>query len=340
MSSMGAQGLPAIIPQLALGDPGAWSLVTGPTGSGKTTRWPRMGRRASTTTGRARAPDRGTRSRVIPPRQAGPASTSGGCGYRHRGLSTALRAAICGRDPRGDPDRRRCADAEHASKAALSGRRERRHFVKSTLHTTDAKETVKPASSTSSLRTSRRQVRPRARGPSLRGIVCQRLVPNGRRAGARGWSWRSRSSPPDRGKAEADPDQDRHPSRRHRPRRLRPGCRRSDQHLLQLSSSAGTVSVSARPAWVSTQPPLTSRFMLKRGRASSPSPRRRRVGRCSAVNAKSGQVTPVARGGPSPMPRRSPHLADLDIPRPPRVPPRLNDEGRRRCRYWRRLGAR
>ena len=102
---------------------------------------------------------------------------------------TALRAAM-----RQDPDVILVGEMrDHETVKAALAAAETGHFVMSTLHTTDAAETINriidffPPHE-------QKQVRLALAG-ALRGIICQRLVPARRRQRPRAWSWRSPSAP-------------------------------------------------------------------------------------------------------------------------------------------------
>ena len=163
-----ALGLPAVIGTLAL-EPRGLVLVTGPTGSGKTTTLAAM----VDAINQARAVHVLTiedpievihhdKMAIVNQRELGTDTAD---------WSTALRAAM-----RQDPDVILIGEMRDAEtvKAALSAA-ETGHFVMSTLHTTDAKETVNrivdffPPHEQKQVRLSL--------AVSLRGIVCQRLAP-------------------------------------------------------------------------------------------------------------------------------------------------------------------
>jgi twitching motility protein PilT len=161
-------GLPPVIESLAL-EPRGLVLVTGPTGSGKTT----------TLAGMVDAINTQREVHIVTiedPIEVIHHDKQATVNQRELGTdtadwATALRAAM-----RQDPDViliGEMRDAETVT-AALSAA-ETGHFVMSTLHTTDAKETVNriidffPPHE-------QKQVR-LALAASLRGVVCQRLVP-------------------------------------------------------------------------------------------------------------------------------------------------------------------
>ena len=168
--------------------------------------------------------------------------------------ATALRAAM-----RQDPDVILVGEMRDAEtvKAALSAA-ETGHFVMSTLHTTDAKETVNriidffPPHE-------QKQVR-LALAASLRGIVCQRLVP---RADGQGRVVAMEIAVTTRGIAEAiaDPEQDRHDRTRSSPAGRYYGMQTFDQHLVQLVLE-GTVSIQVAKLYSSNTHDFT--VMLKR----------------------------------------------------------------------------
>jgi twitching motility protein PilT len=161
-------GLPAVISQLAL-EPRGLVLVTGPTGSGKTTTLAAM-------------VDAVNENRAVhiltieDPIEIVHRDKVASVNQRELGTDTAdwsvaLRAAM-----RQDPDVILIGEMRDSDtvKAGLSAA-ETGHFVMSTLHTTDAKETVNriidffPPHE-------QKQVR-FGLATSLRGIICQRLVP-------------------------------------------------------------------------------------------------------------------------------------------------------------------
>jgi twitching motility protein PilT len=161
-------GLPEVIHQLAL-EPRGLVLVTGPTGSGKTTTLSAM----VDAINEARAVHILT---IEDPIEVVHQDKLASVTQRELGTDTAdwsfaMRAAM-----RQDPDVILIGEMRDAEtvKAALSAA-ETGHFVMSTLHTTDAKETVNriidffPPHE-------QKQVR-LGLATSLRGIVCQRLVP-------------------------------------------------------------------------------------------------------------------------------------------------------------------
>lgn len=161
-------GMPDVIRQLAL-EPRGLVLVTGPTGSGKTTTLAAMVDAVNET--------RPVHILTIEdPIEVIHRDKVASVNQRELGTDTAdwsvaLRAAM-----RQDPDVILIGEMRDADtvRAALSAA-ETGHFVMSTLHTTDAKETVNrvidffPPFE-------QKQVR-LALAASLRGIVCQRLVP-------------------------------------------------------------------------------------------------------------------------------------------------------------------
>ena len=166
--SLAALGMPEVIRRLAL-EPRGLVLVTGPTGSGKTTTLAAM-------------VDAVNETRLVhiltieDPIEVIHRDKVASVNQRQLGTDTAdwgvaLRAAM-----RQDPDVILIGEMRDADtvRAALSAA-ETGHFVMSTLHTTDAKETVNrvidffPPFE-------QKQVR-LALAASLRGIVCQRLVP-------------------------------------------------------------------------------------------------------------------------------------------------------------------
>ena len=166
--SLSDLGLPDVIRQLAL-EPRGLVLVTGPTGSGKTTTLSAM-------------VDAINESRAVhiltieDPIEVVHKDKLASVNQRELGTDTAdwavaLRAAM-----RQDPDVILIGEMRDANtvKAGLSAA-ETGHFVMSTLHTTDARETVNriidffPPHE-------QKQVR-LGLATSLRGIVCQRLVP-------------------------------------------------------------------------------------------------------------------------------------------------------------------
>ena len=167
-TSLADLGLPDVIRELAL-EPRGLLLVTGPTGSGKTTTLAAM-------------VDAVNENRAVhvltieDPIEVIHRDKMASVNQRELGTdtsdwATALRAAM-----RQDPDVILIGEMRDADtvKAALSAA-ETGHFVMSTLHTTDAKETVNriidffPPHE-------QKQVR-LGMAASLRGIVCQRLVP-------------------------------------------------------------------------------------------------------------------------------------------------------------------
>jgi twitching motility protein PilT len=167
-------GLPEVINRLAL-EPRGLVLVTGPTGSGKTTTLAAM-------------VDEINNNRAVhiltveDPIEVMHRDKVASVNQREIGTdtkdwSTALRAAM-----RQDPDVILIGEMRDTEtvKAALAAA-ETGHFVMSTLHTTDAKETVNriidffPEHEQKQIRLSL--------AASLRGIVCQRLVPRADGAG-------------------------------------------------------------------------------------------------------------------------------------------------------------
>jgi len=166
--SLSKLGLPDVIRRLAL-EPRGLVLVTGPTGSGKTTTLAAM----VDAINEARSVHVLT---IEDPIEVIHRDKMASVNQRELGTdthdwSTALRAAM-----RQDPDVILIGEMRDPEtvKAALSAA-ETGHFVLSTLHTTDAKETVNriidffPPHE-------QKQVR-LGLATSLRGIVCQRLVP-------------------------------------------------------------------------------------------------------------------------------------------------------------------
>jgi twitching motility protein PilT len=166
--SLADLGMPDVIRRLAL-EPRGLVLVTGPTGSGKTT----------TLAGMVDAVNEVRPVHILTiedPIEVIHRDKAASVNQRELGTDTAdwgvaLRAAM-----RQDPDVILIGEMRDADtvRAALSAA-ETGHFVMSTLHTTDAKETVNriidffPPHE-------QKQVRLGLAG-SLRGIVCQRLVP-------------------------------------------------------------------------------------------------------------------------------------------------------------------
>jgi twitching motility protein PilT len=166
--SLGALGVPPVIGSLAL-EPRGLVLVTGPTGSGKTT----------TLAGMVDAINTQREAHIMTiedPIEVIHEDKLAMINQREvrldtAGFTVALRAAM-----RQDPDVILVGEMRDAEtvKAALSAA-ETGHFVMSTLHTTDAQETIGriidffPPHEQG-------QVRMSLAG-SLRGIVCQRLVP-------------------------------------------------------------------------------------------------------------------------------------------------------------------
>jgi twitching motility protein PilT len=160
--------VPDVIRRLAL-EPRGLVLVTGPTGSGKTTTLAAM----VDTVNSERAVHVLT---IEDPIEVLHADKMASVNQRELGTdtadwATALRAAM-----RQDPDVILIGEMRDAEtvKAALSAA-ETGHFVMSTLHTTDAKETVNRIIDFF-LPHEQKQVR-LALAASLKGIICQRLVP-------------------------------------------------------------------------------------------------------------------------------------------------------------------
>ena len=166
--SLSSLGLPDVIRRLAL-EPRGLVLVTGPTGSGKTTTLSAM----VDCVNESRAVHILTLEDPIEVmhRDKMASVNQRELGTDTRDWATALKAAM-----RQDPDVILIGEMRDADtvKAALSAA-ETGHFVMSTLHTTDAKETVNriidffPPHE-------QKQVR-FGLATSLRGIICQRLVP-------------------------------------------------------------------------------------------------------------------------------------------------------------------
>jgi twitching motility protein PilT len=248
--TLSALGLPPVIQQLAL-EPRGLVLVTGPTGSGKTTTLAAM-------------VDAINESRAVhvltieDPIEVIHRDKMASVNQRELGTDTAdwavaLRAAM-----RQDPDVILIGEMRDAEtvKAALSAA-ETGHFVMSTLHTTDAKETVNriidffPPHE-------QKQVR-LGMAASLRGIVCQRLVPKADGVG-RTVVMEIAVNTPRLEEAVADPDktdtiEDIIASGGYS------GMQTFDQHLLQLVL-AGSVSISA--ARLVSSNPHDFAVMLKR----------------------------------------------------------------------------
>jgi twitching motility protein PilT len=231
--SLDALGLPAVIRQLAL-EPRGLVLVTGPTGSGKTTTLAAM----------VDAVNENRPVHVLTiedPIEVIHRDKMASVNQRELGTdtadwATALRAAM-----RQDPDVILIGEMRDAEtvKAALSAA-ETGHFVMSTLHTTDAKETVNriidffPPHE-------QKQVR-LGMATSLRGIICQRLVPKADGQG-RAVAMEVAVNTPRLQEAVADPDktdtiEDIIAAGSYS------GMQTFDQHLLQLVLD-GTVSISA-----------------------------------------------------------------------------------------------
>jgi len=194
--SLGDLGLPDVIRQLAL-EPRGLVLVTGPTGSGKTTTLSAM----VDAINEARAVHILT---IEDPIEVVHQDKLASVTQRELGTDTAdwsvaMRAAM-----RQDPDVILIGEMRDAEtvKAGLSAA-ETGHFVMSTLHTTDAKETVNriidffPPHE-------QKQVR-LGLATSLRGIVCQRLVPRADGAG-RAVAMEIAVNNPRLAEAVADPD--------------------------------------------------------------------------------------------------------------------------------------
>ena len=166
--SLATLGLPSVIHRLAL-EPRGLVLVTGPTGSGKTTTLAAM----VDAINEARAVHVLT---LEDPIEVIHRDKMASVNQRELGTdtldwATALRAAM-----RQDPDVILIGEMRDAEtvKAALSAA-ETGHFVMSTLHTTDAKETVNRVIDFFPPH-EQKQVR-LGLAASLRGIVCQRLMP-------------------------------------------------------------------------------------------------------------------------------------------------------------------
>ena len=172
--SLGELGMPDVLAKLAL-EPRGLVLVTGPTGSGKTTTLAAM-------------VDHVNANRAVhiltveDPIEVTHRDKLASVNQREIGMdtrnwSTALRAAM-----RQDPDVILIGEMRDMEtvKAALAAA-ETGHFVMSTLHTTDAKETVNrivdffPEHEQKQVRLSL--------AAALKGIVCQRLVPKADGAG-------------------------------------------------------------------------------------------------------------------------------------------------------------
>ncbi|HSE69809.1 MAG TPA: PilT/PilU family type 4a pilus ATPase [Nocardioidaceae bacterium] len=243
-------GLPDVIRSLAL-EPRGLVLVTGPTGSGKTTTLAAM----VDAVNEARAVHVLT---IEDPIEVIHRDKAASVNQRELGTdtadwATALRAAM-----RQDPDVILIGEMRDADtvKAALSAA-ETGHFVMSTLHTTDAKETVNriidffPPHE-------QKQVR-LGLAASLRGIVCQRLVPTADGAG-RAVVMEIAVNTPRIAEAIADPD---------RTDTIEDivhaggfsGMQTFDQHLLALVLD-GTVSIGAAKLASSNTHDFT--VMLKR----------------------------------------------------------------------------
>jgi twitching motility protein PilT len=249
-ATLEALGLPPVIRQLSL-EPRGLVLVTGPTGSGKTTTLAAM-------------VDVVNENRAVhvltieDPIEVIHRDKLASVNQRELGTdtadwATALRAAM-----RQDPDVILIGEMRDADtvKAALSAA-ETGHFVMSTLHTTDAKETVNriidffPPHE-------QKQVR-LGLAASLRGIVCQRLVSRADGVG-RTVAMEIAVNTPRLEEAVADPDktdtiQDIIAAGGYS------GMQTFDQHLLQLVLD-GTVAVGA--ARLVSSNPHDFAVMLKR----------------------------------------------------------------------------
>ena len=230
--SLAKLGLPAVIHQLAL-EPRGLVLVTGPTGSGKTTTLAAMVDAIND--------NRAVHVLTIEdPIEVIHRDKLASVNQRELGTdtadwSTALRAAM-----RQDPDVILIGEMRDADtvKAALSAA-ETGHFVMSTLHTTDAAETINriidffPPHEQKQVRLSL--------AASLKGIVCQRLLPKADGVG-RACALEVAVNTPRLQEAVADPD---------RTDQIEEivaagaysGMQTFDQHLLQLVLD-GTVSIS------------------------------------------------------------------------------------------------
>ena len=245
-------GLPDVIRRLAL-EPRGLVLVTGPTGSGKTTTLAAMVDAINEARAGAhphhRGPDRGHAPATSWPGQPARA------GHRHRRLvGRAARGDAPG--PRRDPDRR---DARRRDRArpALSAA-ETGHFVMSTLHTTDAKETVNriidffPPHEQKQVRLGAGHVAARHRLPAA-GAPRRRPGPR------RGDGDRGQQPAPRRGVADPDKTdtiEDIIAAGGYS------GMQTFDQHLVRLVLD-GTVSIRRR-ASCTAPTPTTSSVMLKR----------------------------------------------------------------------------
>jgi twitching motility protein PilT len=230
--SLASLGVPDVIRRLAL-EPRGLVLVTGPTGSGKTTTLSAM----VDTVNEERAVHVLT---IEDPIEVIHRDKMASVNQRELGTdthdwATALRAAM-----RQDPDVILIGEMRDADtvKAALSAA-ETGHFVMSTLHTTDAKETINriidffPPHE-------QKQVR-LGLAASLKGIVCQRLVPRADGQG-RACAMEIAVNNPRLAEAVADPDktdaiEDIIATGSYS------GMQTFDQHLLQLVLD-GTVSVA------------------------------------------------------------------------------------------------
>jgi twitching motility protein PilT len=248
--SLAALGLPEVIRRLAL-EPRGLVLVTGPTGSGKTTTLAAM----VDAINESRAVHVLTLEDPIEVihRDKLASVNQRELGTDTRDWPTALKAAM-----RQDPDVILIGEMRDPEtvKAALSAA-ETGHFVMSTLHTTDAKETVNriidffPPHE-------QKQVR-LGLATSLKGIVCQRLMPRADDAG-RAVEMEIAVNTPRLAEAIADPDrtdtiEDIVASGGYS------GMQTFDQHLLQLVLG-GTVSI--RAAKVASSNTHDFSVMLKR----------------------------------------------------------------------------
>ena len=232
-TSLAALGLPEVIHRLAL-EPRGLVLVTGPTGSGKTTTLAAM----VDAINEARAVHVLT---LEDPIEVVHRDKMASVNQRELGTDThdwptALRAAM-----RQDPDVILIGEMRDPEtvKAAL-GAAETGHFVMSTLHTTDAKETVNRIIDFFAPH-EQKHVR-LALAASLKGIVCQRLMPRAHGEG-RAVVMEIAVTTPRLAEAVADPD---------RTDTIEDivatggysGMQTFDQHLLQLVLD-GTVSIGA-----------------------------------------------------------------------------------------------
>jgi twitching motility protein PilT len=225
-------GMPEVLQRLAL-EPRGLVLVTGPTGSGKTTTLAAM----VDAVNESRAVHVLTIEDPIEVlhRDKVASVNQRELGTDTAGWATALRAAM-----RQDPDVILIGEMRDADtvKAALSAA-ETGHFVMSTLHTTDAAETVNrivdffPPHEQKQVRLSL--------AASLKGIVCQRLLPKAEGAG-RACALEIAVNTPRLQEAVADPDRtDQIPEIV--AAGAYSGMQTFDQHLLQLVLD-GTVSIS------------------------------------------------------------------------------------------------